>query len=321
MTLIAPSRLWLLALVAALLASYVVLQRRRRHRAVRHPDLALVVASSPRRPGWRRHVSAGALLLAVAALVVGLARPAQSTEVAREEAVVVLAIDVSGSMTATDVAPTRMEAAIAAAREFVVDAPEAFRIGLVAFDDAGHVLATPATDRTAVLDALDRLERGPGTATGDGLLVALEQVQAAVAEEAGVVVDEGALPYGAVVLLADGANTIGTPLDDAAAAAAEAGVPVFTIAYGTDDGVAEVDGELVPVPADPEAMAAVADATDGATYTAASASELADVYDRIGTRIGTITEQQELTVGFAAVAAGLLAVALLTSMLWSSRVV
>lgn len=321
MTLLAPSRLWLLVLVAALLAGYVVLQRRRRHKAVRHPDVALVAAASPRRAGWRRHLTAATLLLSVAAVVIGLARPAHSTQVERDDAVVLLAIDVSGSMTATDVAPTRMEAAVAAAREFVEDAPEPYRIGLVAFDIAGHVLAPATTDRTAVLDALDRLTRGPGTAAGDGLLAALEQVDAALADDGQLVLAEDEQPYAAVVLLADGANTVGTPLEEAAAAANEAGVPVYTIAYGTDEGEAEVDGQLVAVPADPEAMAMVADATGGQTYVAATGEELAQVYDEIGTRIGTSTEQQELTVGFTAAGAALLALALVTSMLWSPRLV
>jgi Ca-activated chloride channel family protein len=319
MTLLSPSRLWLLIGVVVLAAAYVVLQRRRRHPAVRHPDLDLVRSVAPRRAGWRRHVAAVGLLATTAALVVGLARPAHSVEVPRDEAVVMLAVDVSGSMTATDVVPTRLEAAVAAARQFVADAPAAYRIGLVAFDDGGHVLAPPTTDRTTVLDALARLERGPGTAAGEGLYVALDQISTALADDGGVIAADQ--PYAAVVLLADGANTIGRPLDEAATAAADEGIPVFTIAFGTDAGVVDVDGVPTRVPADPDAMAMVADTTGGTTYTATTGGELADVYSRIGTHIGTDVEQIELTMPLAAAAGALLALALGAAALWSPRLV
>jgi Ca-activated chloride channel family protein len=317
MTLLAPSRLWLLAAVVALAVAHLVLQRRRRHLAVRHPDVALVAAVAPRHAGWRRHLSAGALVLAVTALVVGLARPAYSAEVARDEAVIMLAIDVSGSMTATDVEPTRLAAAVAAATDFVNGAPEGFRIGLVAFDDTGHTLATPTTDRASVVAALARLSRGPGTAAGEGLFTALDELEAAQAADGAVVVADE--PYSAVVLLADGANTIGRSLDAAAQAAADAAVPVFTIAYGTSQGTAVVDGTVVPVPADPEAMAAVADATGGATYEATTGAELSAVYEQIGTGIGYVLEQTELVIPLAAVALALLVLAAGTSMVWSPR--
>ena len=266
MTFLAPDKLWLLAAAAALALAYLVLQRRRRHVAVRYPNLELVAAVAPRSAAWRRHVTAGAALAAVVLLLLALARPAVADEVARDEATVVLAIDVSGSMTATDVAPTRLAAAVAAAKDFVENVPDTFDVGLVTFDDAAHVLATPTTDRAVVTQALDRLTRGPGTAAGDGLFAALDTI----AEATGETVSPGEAPFAGVVLLADGASTVGRSLDEAAAAAADQHVPVYTIAFGTDQGTVEVDGETVPVPADPAAMSAVADTTGGEMFEATS---------------------------------------------------
>ena len=319
MTLLSPGKLWLLLIVVALGAGYVWLQTQRRRRAVRHPDVRLVAAVSGTRAGWRRHLVAGSLGFAIVALIVGLARPANSVEVPREEAVVMLAIDVSGSMTATDVAPSRLEAAIAEARRFVNDAPARFRIGLVAFDDSGHTLATPTTNRQTVIDALGRLQRGHGTAAGEGLFTALDDINAATQDTKASATSDR--PYSAVILLADGANTIGRSLTDAAAAAADQHVPVFTIAYGTPDGTVESNGQTVAVPSDPAAMADVAQTTGGRTFTATSSNELQSVYDQIGTVIDHITEQRELVAACAMAALVALVVALGASMLWNPRLV
>jgi Ca-activated chloride channel family protein len=316
-TFLSPGKLWLLALVAALVAAYVALQRSRRRRAVRHPDVRLVAAVSSRWAGWRRHAVAASLAVAMISLVVGLARPAHSVEVPRDEAVVMLAVDVSGSMTATDVAPTRLAAAIAAAKQFVSGAPASFRIGLVAFDDSGHTLAPPTTNKSTVVDALDRLARGHGTAAGEGVYSALDDISAATKDS--VVASD--TPFSAVILLADGANTIGRPLTEAAQAAKEQHVPVYTIAYGTPNGTAVTGGKTVPVPADPAAMAEVASITGGSTFTATSGNELASVYDQIGTRIGHTVQQQELSVLFALVAMAALVLALSGAMLWNPRLV
>lgn len=319
MTLLAPDRLWLLAIVVALGLAYATLQRRRRHHGVRHPRVALVAAVAPRRAGWRRHLTAGALLLSVVALVGGLARPAESAVVPRKEAVVMLAVDISASMSATDVAPSRLAAAVTAARHFVDAAPDAYRIGLVSFDVAGHTLVNPTTDHGAVVRALDRLRPIRGTAAGEGLYTALDVIHATTVADGVVIADDK--PYAAVVLLTDGANTVGRSLPAAARAAAHQKVPVFTIAYGTDGGVARVNGKTVPVPADPGAMEAVARISGGKSYTAVTAAQLTGVYDQISSHIGHVTEQVELTVVLAAVAAAALTFGLGTSMLWSPRLI
>ena len=317
---LSPGWLWLLPVVALCLPAYVVLQRRRRHLAVRFPNLGLLASLAPRHPGWRRHVAAAALALSTVALVLGLARPAQSEEVPRKEAIVMLAIDISGSMTATDVAPNRLAAAADAARRFVAGAPAAYRIGLVVFDDAGHVLATPTTDRTPVLNALDGLERGPGTAAGEGLYAALDAIEGAAGTEslqAGAEAGDG--PFASVVMLADGADTVGRSVEEASRAAVALGVTVHTIAFGTDAGTAVVNGETVPVPVDPETMRTVAEFTGGSFSQAGTAEELGHIYDQIGTRIGTVTEQHELVAAFAGIGAATLAVAIGAAMLWTAR--
>jgi Ca-activated chloride channel family protein len=317
MTLLSPAKLWLLLLVAALAVGYVMLQRQRRKRAVRHPDVRLVAAVSGKRASWRRHLVAGALGFAIIALIVGLARPAHSEQVPRDEAVVMLAIDESGSMVATDIAPSRLEAAIAQAKQFIEGAPANYKIGLVGFDDSGHTLAPPTTDHQSVIDALGRLQRGHGTAAGEGLFTALDDIKAATQDSA-ITSDR---PYSAVVLLADGANTIGRSLTDAAQAAVDQHVPVFSIAYGTADGTVEVDGRSVAVPSDPQSMAEVAQTTNGQTFTAESGNELASVYSEIGTTIGHITVQKEFVVACAVAALVAMVVALGGSMLWNPRLV
>lgn len=316
MTLIAPDRLWLLVAVAALAVLYAVVQRRRTAPALRHPDLAVMDDLAPRWAGWRRHLTAFGLVLALTALVVGLARPAHAVTVERKEAVVVLALDVSKSMTATDVSPSRLAAAQAAAKEFVTSAPEGYRIGLVTFDAKSHTLASPTTDRTELLAAIDSLEPANGTAAGDGLATAIDVLAADATEQPAGSADD---TYRAVILLADGDSSTGQTLDQAAQGAVDLDVPVFTIAYGTDDATIVVDGKTMDAGADPAAIAAVADATGGTDYTAATGEELSAVYDQIGTTIGTATEHQELTVPLALLAAALLSLTIVATTAWTPR--
>ena len=318
MTLLDPGRLWLLLLVAALAAGYVVLQRRRRHYAVRFTNIALLDSVAPKRPGWRRHVAAAAALVALVAMVIGLARPARDEKVPREDAVVMLAIDVSRSMTATDVSPSRLDSAIAAAREFIGDVPKGFRLGLVAFDDEARILATPTLEHQVVVDALGRLQPGRGTAAGDAIEAALDAI--ATVLDPAATSDEDEQDFAAtIVLLSDGATTSGIDPATAAEDAADAGVPVTTIAYGTDAGIVEIEGEIVPVPADPIAMRNIAETTEGQFFEAASASELRQVYEDIQGRVGFTVEQREIVLWFLTIGLVALMLALGASMLWNAR--
>lgn len=314
MTFLSAGRLWLLLLVAALAAAYVLLQGRRKDYAVRFTNLDLLASVAPRRPGWRRHVPAAAMALALAGLVVGLARPARDERVPKEAATVMLVVDVSASMQATDVAPTRLQAAREAALSFVDDLPDRLRLGLVSFDRTTRVVASPTTDHAIVEAGINNLTTGPGTAAGDAIFVALDAITTA----GGAGTTDGE-QTAAIVLLSDGVTTVGTPVDQAAQAAVEQGVPVTTIAFGTDNGTVSIGGNLIPVPADSAAMTDLADTTGGAFFEAASGKELKGVYEKIGSRVGYTTEQKEIGMVFVAISVVLLVAALGAALVWTGR--
>lgn len=314
MTFLEPARLWLALVVVAMAIAYVVLQviGRRRY-AVRFTNLALLGSVAPTRPGWRRHLPAALVLTSMLALVTSLAQPAREELVARERATIVLAIDVSISMDATDIAPTRFEAAKEAATSFTEVVPERINLGLVAFAGSASVLVTPTTDRQAVRAAIDRLELAEATAIGEAVMASLDAIR--TLPEA-----EGAEPVPAhILVLSDGETTVGTPNEVAAEAAHDAGVPVTTIAFGTPGGVIEYEGQLVSVEVNERELAALADATGGSAFTAASAAELGAVYDDIGSSIGLVAEDREIGLWFTAGALALLLVAAAASLVWFQR--
>jgi Ca-activated chloride channel family protein len=313
MELLAP--LWLLLLVplVAVAVTYVVMQRRRRRYAVRFASLPLLDKVAPEQPGWRRHAPAAAFLLALTAMALAAARPVVDVRVPHERATVIVALDVSRSMEASDVQPTRMEAAKQAAAAFIENLPDTFNVGLVTFSGSTSVVATPSTDHEAVAGALAGLPLANSTAIGEAVFTSLDQV-AAMAEG-----DEDLDVPARIVLLSDGTNTTGRSPDEAATAAVEAAVPVSTIAYGTQEGTVEIEGREVPVPVDIEALAALADGTGGAAYTAESGDELAEVYEDIGSSIGWRTEPREITPHLAAAGFLLALAAGAMSLLWFSR--
>ncbi len=314
MRLLDPERLWLLVPVAALAVGYLVLQRRRRHYALRFTNLDLLASLAPRRPGWRRHAAAGLVAIALASLVISLARPVRQERVPKEEATVMLVLDTSASMEATDVAPTRLRAAIDAGTRFVEGLPERVRVGLVTFDRTTRVVASPTDDHEQVASALARLATGPGTAAGEALYAALEVIAAS-----GASAPEEGDPAAAIVLLSDGVTTVGRPVEEAAAAAADQRVPVTTIAFGTDGGTVRVQGRTIPVPADPASMTAVAETTGGNFFEAFSPEQLRRVYDDIGSRVGYELEQREIASRFVATGVLLLLLGVTASLVWSAR--
>jgi Ca-activated chloride channel family protein len=324
MSFVWPFALLGLILVPFAALGYWLVQRRRAKYAVRFTNLALLGSVVERTPGWRRHLPPALALLALAALIVGVARPQTAVEVPRDGGVVVLAVDVSGSMRATDVEPDRITAARAAARSFVESLPDSIRVGVVSFSSSASILTPPTDDHGAVLAAIDSLQAETGTALGDAIARSAESAHAAasggeIAERTG---DE---PAAAVLLLSDGANTEGElePLD-AADRAADLGVPVSTIALGTEDGVVEVTGpfgdtQSVPVPPDEETLEEVADRTGGRFYEAPTATQLAAVYEQLGSAAGHETEERELTAVFAGAGALLLLAGSALSALWFGR--
>jgi Ca-activated chloride channel family protein len=309
----APYRLLLLLVVAALVAGYVWMQSRRPVYAARFTELELLASVAPKRPGWRRHVPAGLLLLALVALTTAFAKPVADVKVPRERATIVVALDTSASMQAVDVSPDRFSAAKASAKAFVDRLPKQFNVGLVAFNAVASVVATPTQDHQAVRDAIDNLQLNGGTAIGEAVIASLNAIRNVPGGDA------AKPPPARVVLLSDGGNTIGRSLDEAAAAANTLGIPVSTIAYGTESGTVQVQGQIVPVPVDAPSLAALAQATGGQSYSAKSGEELNGVYSDIGSQVGFTTQRKEVTATLAGL--GLLAAvaAAITSLLWSAR--
>ena len=340
MTFLSPWWLLLLLPVLALLVAYVLSQRRRQRYAVRFASLPMLDSVAPDRPGWRRHAPATAFALALATLAVATARPEMDIRVPHERATVIVAIDVSRSMEATDVTPNRLDAARAAAATFVEGLPDTFNVGVVTFSGTTAVLAEPTTDHDEVIARLQTLSLADSTAIGEAVFTSLDQVaaMAARADEPGGSADEDGADGGEatggeggsedgeevdvparIVLLSDGSNTRGREPAEAAVAASEAGVPVSTIAYGTESGVIESQGRTIPVPVDEETLAELADTTGGQAYTAATGDELTAVYEDIGSSIGWRTEPRELTPYLAALALVLMTVGGVMSLRWFAR--
>ena len=309
----APVRLLVLLAVLALIGVYVWLQRRRPSYAVRFTELELLASVAPKTPGWRRHVPAALLALALVALTTAFAKPTGEVKVPRERATIVIALDTSASMMAEDVSPDRFTAAKAAAKSFVDRLPKRFNVGLVSFNASAAVVVTPTQDHAMVRAAVDNLSLAGGTAIGEAVMTSLQ----AIASVPGS--DDPSPPPARVVLLSDGGNTVGRSLAEAAAAATSAGVPVSTIAYGTAEGTVTVLGQTVPVPVDAPALESFADATGGQAYTAESGEELNGVYADIGSQVGYTTERREVGATFAGL--GLLAglAAAVTALLWTAR--
>jgi Ca-activated chloride channel homolog len=307
MSFAAPLFLLGLLVVPLGVALHALARRRRRRYAVRFPGVPVAAAAVPAEPGWRRRAPAALLALAATGLVLALARPEATVAVPVEQASVVLVTDVSGSMQATDVAPNRLDAARSAAENFLDEAPEELRVGLVAFSDTSRVLQPPTIDHEQVRSALGQLTATGGTATGDGIDAALTALEPGQGDRR---------PPAAVVLLSDGAATAGRDPVAVAREAAQQDVPVYTVALGTPDGV--VQGNL-RVPPDPEAMRQIAEASGGQAFEASDGDQLAAVYERLGSQLGTREETREITAAFAAAGLLLLGGAMAGSIRWLGR--
>jgi Ca-activated chloride channel family protein len=310
------SPLWLLALVPvlALAGLYVWRQRHRRAIAVRFSNVDLLRSVAPGGIGpYRRHASAVALLLSLVILALVMARPATDGKEPLERATVMVAIDVSLSMMSDDVAPTRLQAAQEAAKQFVDELPAAFNVGLVSFAKAANVIVSPTKDHRQVESAIDGLQLAEATATGEAVFTCLDAI-------AGVPSDGAQGPPPArIVLLSDGYRTYGRTMDEAAAAALQANVPVSTIAFGTDTGTVNINGSDQRVPVDRDALEALAKDTHGVFYEAATAEGLKQVYEDMGSSIGYRTVAKEIGRSFAGIALLFALAAASLGLLWSSR--
>lgn len=315
-----PIALLGLLLVPALIALYVVRERRRTAFAAGFANPALLPNVVDKKPGLRRHIPLILLLLGLTAIVLGAARPHATVSVKREEATVVLALDVSRSMKAEDVEPTRLAAAQESAKAFAEQVPERFRIGVVSFATRAVVGLPPTEDRTLVEAALDALAPGEGTAIGDAVALSTQVGQGRRASD-------GTSPPRSVLLISDGLRD-GGAVDPQAAAqrAKQLKVPVYTVLVGTPDGVVEetLTGgfrQIIRVPTRPETLQQVAQLSGGEFFTATDAEGLKRVYEDLGSRLGTRDQLREVGDYFAGGAAALLLAGGALGALWFRRVV
>jgi Ca-activated chloride channel family protein len=318
----APHRLWLLVGVLALAAAYVWVHARRRQVAQRFasPEMLPLLTPSPKRGArtWR-HALALLFLAVVVLSTLGAAQPTVPGKEQRKQATIIVAIDVSDSMGATDVNPTRIAAAEAAARQFVQDLPANFDVGLVTAGAAPQILVSPTKAHQDVLTALTTLKLSPGTALGDAIFTSLAALPK-VADPSTTATDAHARAA-RIVLLSDGVTTTGRPDAEAIAAAKEAGVPVSTIGFGTANATVQSAGQTVSVPVDTTALEAIAKGTDGTFFKAATAAQLRSIYDQIDTEITVVDGRKDVGEWFAAGAILVLLLAVIASMLTTSRAV
>ena len=307
---------WLAALAAIplVLALQALLARRRRRYAARFPALGTLAAVAPRTGGgWRRWLPAALVLAALAGMVVAMARPERTVAVPIEKAAVMLVTDTSNSMIADDVDPDRLTAAKNAAQTFIDELPDGLELGGVAYSTGPYDVVEPTTDHDQVRELIDSLSPDGATATGDALQAALDALE----EHR----EEGARRApAAIVLLSDGQTTAGRDPIEVTEEAKRLRVPIYTVALGTPDGtIPGPGGSVVPVPPDPVTLERIAEITGGQAFTVDDAAALEAVYSRLGSQIGSKRETREMTAGFAAIGAVLLAAGLVAAVRFQPR--
>lgn len=317
MTFAAPLVLLALVVLPLLAAWYLVEQRRRRAAAAAFAAPRLQRSVAPRRPRWRRHVPLLALALALTLLVLAAARPQRTVAVPVQRAAIMLATDVSGSMLAADVQPSRLIAAKRAARDFLDRVPPSVNVGVLEFNQLATVLQRPTRDRTAARAAIDRMAVSGGTATGEAIAAALGVLRGSAAPGA------RRIPA-AIVMISDGASNRGRDPLEIAREARRLHVPVYTVALGTPQGTIERPApgggmRAVPVPPDPQSLAEIASLSGGESFTAADASGLSAVYRRLGSQLGHRRVKRQVTSAFAGGAIVLLLIGAGTSLRWFGR--
>ncbi|TDD58688.1 VWA domain-containing protein [Actinomadura rubrisoli] len=313
MTFLSPERLWLLALAPLLAAAYVLLQMRRRRYTVRFTNLALLSQIAPKHPGWRRHVAAGLFLTMLVLMMIGFARPATSVKVPRDRATIMVAVDVSLSMMAKDVPPTRFESAKSAAKKFIRELPARFNVGVVSFAGNANLVAAPSADRDAAIASLDQLVLAKRTAIGEAVFTSLQGVRSFDAQAS------QDPPPAHIVLLSDGDNTTGRSVQEAIAASRAAHIPVSTIAFGTPYGTVDIEGETTSVSVNKETLKTLADGTQGKAYEAADSGQLGEVYANIGSSLGFKTEHRDVAARYTGIALLFALAAGGASLAWFSR--
>jgi len=328
----APALLLGLLLVPLAAAGYLLLQRRPSHYPVRYSNVEVLAAVAGRGGTWKRHVPAALVLASLAALAIAFARPTIMVGAPDERASVVLVVDISGSMRAQDVQPNRLAAAKQAMLSFLSNAPKTLRVGIVAFSNEPQVVVTPTLDREELRQGISLLEPAFGTALGDALARSVELARTTTANPrqgqappqgqapSAQVKDDKGRALASILLLSDGFQTRGllSPGQGAERARA-AGIPVFTIALGTEGGTIVDREQVIPVPPDRETLAAIAEYTGGESFDAETAGALQDVYQGLGSRVGRRTKPREVTSAFVAAGALLLVGAAGAGLLFAPR--
>lgn len=290
-----PERLLILLVIPLIVAAYIFASRRKNRRGMRFTNTSMLEVVVPKQSQWRRHVAVALSLLSLVTLTAAFARPKTEIDVPRERATVVVVLDVSLSMQATDVDPSRIEAAKQAAISFVESLPEKYNVSIVSMAGSASVLVPPTLQHNTVENAIRGLKLQESTAIGDGIATAMRALQQAPKDPD----HPDSVAPGAIVLLTDGENTTGRAPQQAAAEARDAKVPVYTIAYGTENGYVDLDGKREPVPVNHDQMREIAEISGGEYFAAATADQLSRVYKNINSEVGYTKAEREVTSRFA----------------------
>jgi Ca-activated chloride channel homolog len=330
-----PTLLWTLLAIPLLVLLYLRMQKRRREFALRHGSLGLVQQTGGRTGAERRHLPAILFLVGIFILFLSLARPQMVMSMPKVEGIVILAFDVSGSMSATDFEPTRMEAAKTVGREFVMRQPATVQVGIVSYSDNGFSVQLPTNDRDAILASIDRLKPERGTSIANGIVISLNTIANVTGDEPiiGVNDDTQATPVfppepvselndsAVIVLLTDGENNMEPDPLRAAQLAAERGIRIHTIGVGSSEGMTlEVNGFTVFTQLDEATLKQISEITDGTYYNAKTEEDLQTIYDNIDPQLVIEAEKTEVTAVFAGISIIILLIAGMISLLWFSHV-
>jgi len=300
---------------------YIIVRLARRKRVLRFANMELLESVAPKRPTRWRHLPAILLVAALLLFTIAMAGPTHAVRIPRNRAVVMLVIDVSQSMRATDVPPSRMAAAQDAAKQFSDELTPGINLGLIAYGGTASVLVSPSTNRAAMKAAIDKLQPEDRTATGEGIFTALQAIATV-----GAVIGGGDTPPPArIVLFSDGKETVPSNPEDpkgaytAARTAKDQGVPISTIAFGTPYGYVEINSQRQPVPVDNETMRKVAELSGGTAYDASTLAELRDVYATLQQQIGYETIKGDASAGWLRLGALTIALAVLAGLVVNRR--
>jgi len=292
---LSPTRLYILLVIPLMIAAYIFASRRKNRRGMRFTNTSMLAVVVPKQSQWRRHLAVALSILSLVTLTAAFARPKTEVNVPRERATVVLVIDASLSMQATDVKPSRLDAAKAAAGQFVRDLPDKYNVSVVSMAGSSSILVPPTLQHNTVENAIATIKLQDSTAIGEGIATAMRALEQAPKDPA----HPGQPAPGAIVLLSDGTNTVGRAPEQAAADARNSKVPVYTIAYGTENGYVDLDGKRQLVPVDHKQMQDIAKISGGQSFDAASAGQLKQVYENIGSEVGYEKADREVTSRFA----------------------